>query len=384
DPALVEWTKIPYSVVASAEHDALATEMARKSMVLLQNKNNVLPLQANGLTVAVVGPNANDSVMQWANYNGTPARTITILQGIKNAVGEENVIYEEGCAWVADTLNGRKINPQAIAQRVQSADVIIFVGGITPRLEGEEMRVNWPGFRGGDRTDIELPAIQRQVVAALHNTGKPVVFVNCSGSALGLVPETETCDAILQAWYPGQSGGTAVADILFGKYNPAGRLPVTFYKNISQLPDFENYDMKGHTYRYNAETPLFPFGYGLSYTTFDYGVATFNMENPKAGQEIVLTVPVTNSGDRDGEEVVQVYLKKANDLEGPIKTLRAFKRVVIPAGQTLQVEIPLTSQQLEWWNADTNTMHTGAGLFEVMVGGSSRDSDLKRYELSLL
>ena len=164
----------------------------------------------------------------------------------------------------------RQIAPEAVAGRVSDADVVIFVGGISPDLEGEDKYfVNCPGFSGGDRTTIELPEVQRNILKALKQAGKKVIFVNCSGSAVALVPETKSCDAILQAWYPGQAGGTAVADVLFGDYNPSGKLPVTFYKNTDQLPDFENYDMKGRTYRYMTETPLYPFGYGLSYTTFD-------------------------------------------------------------------------------------------------------------------
>ena len=386
DPAEVSWTKIPFSVVASKEHHEQALEMARKTMTLLQNKNNVLPIQRGGKTIAVMGPNANDSIMQWGNYNGEPASTITILDGIRKAAGKDDqIVYVPGCSWVETTLtldDKTKVEvniPETVAQ-VKEADIVVFVGGISPRLEGEEMGVELPGFKGGDRTDIELPAIQRQLLKALKAAGKQVVLVNCSGSPIGLEPETQSCDAILQAWYPGQAGGQAVAEVLFGDYNPSGCLPVTFYKNVNQLPDFEDYNMTGRTYRYFKGEPLFPFGHGLSYTTFTYG----DIQAPgsaKAGETITVSIPVTNSGVMDGDEIVQLYLKKQGDEEGPIKTLRAFKRVHIPAGQTVQVDLELTPKQMEWWDTETNTMRTQAGLYDILIGGNS--VDLQKRSITL-
>ena len=376
DPKEVSWTKIPFSVVASKEHHEQALEMARKTMTLLQNKNNILPLKRGGKTFALVGPNANDSIMQWGNYNGFPSHTITMLEGIQKAIAEDDkLIHVSGCSWV----KGESNIPQTLSQ-VKDADVIIFAGGISPQLEGEEMGVDLPGFRGGDRTDIELPAIQRQLLKALKATGKKIVLVNYSGSPIGLEPETQSCDAILQAWYPGQAGGQAVAEVLFGDYNPAGRLPVTFYKNVDQLPDFEDYNMTGRTYRYFQGEPLFPFGHGLSYTTFTYGDVQLPA-SAKDDETIKICVPVTNSGKMDGDEIVQVYIKKQSDTEGPIKALRAFKRVHIPAGQTIQVELELTPKQLEWWDAETNTMRTQAGNIDVMVGGNSEDLQTKTIVL---
>lgn len=263
-------------------------------------------------------------------------------------------------------------------ERVKDADVVVFVGGVSPNLEGEEMGVELPGFRGGDRTDIELPAVQRELIAALHRAGKKVVLVNCSGSPIGLEPEAGRCGAILQAWYPGQAGGTAVAEVLFGDYNPAGRLPVTFYRNVSQLPDFEDYNMTGRTYRYMTQEPLFPFGHGLSYTSFSYGAVVLGSDNIKSGEKLRLSVPVTNTGKCDGEEVVQVYLKKNDDVEGPSKALRAFKRVHIPAGKTVDVEFDLGDKELVWWNPQSNTMCVSEGSYELMVGGSSQTADLLR------
>ena len=522
EPDQVKWAQIPYSVVCSDKHDSLSLDMARKSMTLLLNKDNALPLERGGTTIAVMGPNANDSVMQWGNYNGLPKRTITILDGIRSAMGKDDkLIYEQGCSWVERTLirsvfnqckskegagfsarywnntefkgapaatsrlttpfrlctsgatvfapgvnltdfsatyqsvftpqetgevvfdfycygsvkllvDGKEIGsftnkhgsrPRAYGMhvdagksydieikfqyfssdaqlnfdlgfkeeadiqrsvaKVKDADVVIFAGGISPQLEGEEMGVKLPGFRGGDRTDIELPAVQREMIKALHDAGKKVIFVNCSGSPIAMEPETEYCQAILQAWYPGQSGGKAVAEVLFGDYNPAGRLPATFYRNLAQLPDFEDYNMAGHTYRFFNGEPLFPFGYGLSYTTFKYGKIQLK-SSAQTGETVKITVPVTNTGSRNGEEVVQVYLKKQGEADGPVKTLRAFKRVYIPAGKTVKVELELTPKQLEWWDSATNTMRTMPNTFDVMVGGSSKDCDLQKKTLKLL
>ena len=272
----------------------------------------------------------------------------------------------------------QKVDINASVARVKDADIVVFASGVSPVLEGEEMGVNLPGFKGGDRTDIELPAIQRELISALHRAGKKIILVNCSGSPIALEPETKNCEAILQAWYPGQQGGTAVAEVLFGDYNPGGRLPVTFYRNMSQLPDFEDYNMTGRTYRYMTQQPLFPFGYGLSYTTFDYGKLSLDKEQIKQGEPLKLAVSVTNSGQRDGEEVVQVYLKKQDDAEGPGKTLRAFKRVYIPAGKSVDVEFDLKDKELEWWDAQSNTMRVCAGKYDIMVGRSSQDQDLQR------
>jgi len=518
----VSWAQIPFEVVASAKHSALALDIARKSMTLLQNKNDMLPLKRGGLTIAVMGPNANDSVMQWGNYNGTPPRTTTILQGIQSALGaDDKLIYEQGCPWVERTLiksafsqcksnnttgftarywnnveregdpvtttqvttpfrfctsgatvfaagvnltdfsatynsvftpdksgeavfefysygGGRlRVNGEEVkgfsnkhgarkvshgmkvvagksydleiefeylrsdaqlnfdlgfkedvdirksVDRVKNADIVIFASGISPSLEGEEMGVNLPGFKRGDRTEIELPDVQRELITALHRAGKKIILVNCSGSPIALEPETKMCESILQAWYPGQAGGTAVAEVLFGDYNPAGRLPVTFYRNLAQLPDFEDYNMTGRTYRYMKEEPLFPFGYGLSFSSFEYGKPMLSAEKVNAGEAVKLTVPVKNTGKRDGEAVVQVYLRKEGDAEGPNKTLRAFKRILVPAGETVQVELELTSKQLEWWDESSNTIRTSTGTFEVLVGSSSKEEDLQVLRLAL-
>ena len=394
---LVPWKKIGEEVIASKEHHQIALDAARRSIVLLQNKQDILPL-AKTTKVAVIGPNANDSVMMWGNYNGFPRHTVTILEGIKQ---KGNVIgYMKACDLVENmgrqprrnnegpardyghddalqikTDDATKTTNEDILNCVKDADVVVFVGGISPRLEGEEMRVTLPGFRGGDRTSIELPQMQRDVLKLLHDAGKKVVFVNCSGSAMALVPETTTCDAIVQAWYGGEAGGEALADVLYGDCNPTGRLPITFYRSTDQLPDYESYEMKGRTYRYMKEAPLWYFGYGLSYTTVRYGTPTYNNN--------VVSVSLTNTGKRSTEEVVQVYLNKQGDTDGPRATLRAYQRVVVPAGATVKAEIPLPRNSFEWWNPNTNTMNVTAGQYNVMVGSSSNPADLQTISVNL-
>lgn len=368
------WDQLPDSLLSCHAHQQLALQMARESMTLLQNHKNILPLDKE-MTVALIGPNANDSVMQWANYNGFPVHTITLLEGLTQYLPQERLIYipqknieVQKYPWVNYYPN----DIQAVINQAAKADVIIYAGGISASLEGEEMDVDAEGFRGGDRTTIELPNVQRKLVKGLKATGKPIVFVNFSGCAMGLQPESQICDAILQAWYPGQAGGTAIAEVLFGDYNPAGRLPITFYKKDNQLPDFEDYNMQGRTYRYLNYEPLYPFGHGLSYTTFSY--STPFIENGK------LKVKVTNSGNYNGDEVIQLYIKRYDDPDGPLKTLRGFQRIHIPAGQTSEVSFPLTSDTFTWWDKDSNTVHPLQGRYKILVGGTSEESLLKSIE----
>ena len=516
DPdSLVEWTRIPESVVACKEHKDLALRMAREQMVLLHNRDGVLPLAKDAGKIMVMGPNAADSIMLWGIYYGQPSHSVTVLEGIRNKLGT-NVRYSKGCEitsmtesesifgrlksagggvgmsarfwnntkmvgrpvyettyssalrfdnggntvfapgvrlndftaqfcgsfvadkdetldivytnddgfrlivngdtlanrWKADPLRftkrkfevrkGRKydiqvdymqlgggatlnfdiasvreVKPEELVARAKDVETVVFVGGISPNLEREEAKVNEPGFDNGDRTSIELPSVQRKILKALHEAGKKVVFVNCSGSAVALTPELETCDAILQAWYPGEQGGNAVADVLFGDYNPGGKLPVTFYKDDGQLPPFDDYRMQGRTYRYFRGEPLFPFGYGLSYTTFAVGEPVYDPASSK------INVKVANTGKRDGVEIVQAYLRNPSDAEGPVKTLRGFARVELKAGEAKDVTIDFPRNSFEWWDAGSNTMRIKPGRYEIMVGTSSLDADLKKIGVTL-
>ena len=263
---------------------------------------------------------------------------------------------------------------QMLAQ-IGNAETVIFVGGISPKLEGEEMRVNEEGFKGGDRTSIELPKAQRDILAMLHKAGKKVIFVNCSGSAMGLSPELESCDAIIQAWYGGELGGQALAEVLFGQYNPSGKLPITFYRSTDDLPDFEDYTMANRTYRYFRGEPLFPFGYGLSYTQFEIGKPVYSNNKVR--------VSVKNTGARQGLETVQVYLRNPNDANGPLKSLKAYAQVSLDPGQAKTVTIDLPRARFEGWDVKTNTMRVVPGRYELMVGSSSADRNLKKIVVTI-
>ena len=348
DPHLNPWNRIPDERLCCKEHADLALEAARKSIVLLRNDKNILPLSEDKVQdLYIMGPNAADAEMMWGNYNGFPLRTITLADGICNLCPSATFVPWE-----------RDVEKQI--QAASDAKIVVFCGGISPRLEGEEMRVDEPGFKGGDRTMIELPQYQRDILAGLHKAGKQVILALCSGSAIGLVPEQQTTDAILQVWYGGQAGGQAFAEVLFGKVNPSGKLPVTFYRNVDQLPDFEDYNMEGHTYRFFRGEPLYPFGYGLSYSKFTYGKPRF------ADGKLMLSV--SNKSKREGTETVLVYLSKVGDVDGPIRTLRAFQRVEVPAGSTQTVSIPLPDSAFEWWDVKSNAMRILPGQYIIQVG----------------
>ena len=347
DPELNPWNKIPDSRLCCKEHADLALEAARKSIVLLRNEKNLLPLAESTEGLFIMGPNATDEEMMWGNYNGFPLHTITLAEGIKAINPSATLI-----PWKRDV--------QQQVEAAKDAKTVVFCGGISPRLEGEEMNVDEPGFKGGDRTMIELPQYQRDILAALHKAGKRVILALCSGSAIGLVPEQQSTDAILQVWYGGQAGGQAVAEVLFGRVNPSGKLPVTFYRNVDQLPDFEDYNMEGHTYRFFRGEPLYPFGYGLSYSKFIYGKPRF--------ADGKLTLSVSNKSKRDGTETVLVYINKVGDTDGPIRTLRAFQRVDVAAGSTQNVSIPLPDSAFEWWDVKSNAMRILPGEYIIQVG----------------
>ncbi|MBQ6912003.1 MAG: glycoside hydrolase family 3 C-terminal domain-containing protein [Bacteroidales bacterium] len=358
DGNIAPWEGLSDDIVEGKEHLALSRKMALETFVLLQNRGNILPLKAD-TRIALVGPNADDREMMWGNYNGIPDGTITLADGLKARFPDLKVI--RGC----ELVGTEKFDVPAVLKQLKGIETVVFAGGISPRLEGEEMDVPLPGFNGGDRTSIELPQVQRDLIAALHKAGKKVILVNFSGSALGLVPETENCEAILQVWYPGQEGGAAITEMLLGEAVPSGKLPLTFYKGVDQLPDFEDYSMHNRTYRYFQGEPLFPFGFGLSYTTFSYGEAAVKDGN--------LVVPVTNTGSVDAQEVAQLYVRLKSYAEGPLKSLRGFSRVNVPAGKTVEVAFPLTDEVFLSWNALQKDMVPTAGEWELLYGGSSAD-----------
>ena len=402
------WRNYNLDQVCTPEHIAHSLKVARKSMVLLKNENEVLPLSKDLRKIAVVGVNAADSAMLLGNYNGTPKSVVTILDGIKAKFDQADVTYVEGCklvngfvfrqrnsADIREGISGRRdpvstepwIAPENyddVVDQVKDSEVIIYVGGLNPNLEGEEMRgVRYDGFSGGDRTTIELPDVQSRMLAALRSTGKPVVFVLTAGSTIGLEKDEPNYDALLVAWYPGEQGGNAVADVLAGDYNPAGRLPLTFYKSTEQLPDFEDYDMAGRTYRYFNGEPLYPFGYGISYTSFEYGPGKLSKSSIKKGSSVKIAFLVTNTGKKYGEEVAQIYVRRLNDPAAPLKSLRGFKRTAIKPGESQRFEFTLGPDAFSFYDPALDDLTMKAGEYEVLFGGSSDDRNLQKLTLTV-
>ncbi len=378
-PARVPYAAIPASANDTPEHDALALQSARAALVLLKNQGNLLPLdRAKIRRLAVVGPNADNAKMLLGNYNGTPSHSATILQGIREAAGPGvEVTFTKGCPLASkkDEADG-SASPdfQKAVEEARGADAVVFVGGLDASLEGEQMTVKYEGFNGGDRSRIELPDPQEQLLHALQATGKPLVFVACTGSALAIPWEAENVPAILVAWYGGQRGGTAVADALFGEFSPAGRLPVTWYRATTDLPEFTDYRMANRTYRYFAGQPVFAFGHGLSYTTFRYGTPTVARPAARRGETVAVTVPVENTGGRDGEEVVQIYAKcPGTGANVPVRTLVAFQRVNIKRGEKQNVTLDVPVERLRLWNTAKQDYEVTPGEYALQVGASSSD-----------
>ena len=523
DPAdMLPWAKLGPEVISSEAFNDLATQAARESMVLLENKGGVLPLSKTIKTLAVVGPNADDVNLLNGNYGGTPteAHQHSLLAGIKAALPNTNIIYDKACelddeystihhlpdfngskgvkvefwnnrelegepakteyhtepfnfstfgAWgfaqgvSRDSLSVRisgqykatftgemkytlmtdngyvlKVNGEVVedaktagrrrgfgfgrkpeyksfpveadktydieieyrhgngqfamlrgdicerkladftdlANKVKEADAIIIIGGISAQMEGE----------GGDKKDIELPKVQQMLVKAMHATGRPVIFVNCSGSAIAFGSVEGEYDALLQAWYAGQGGSKALAEVLFGDYNPGGKLPVTFYRSTADLPDFLDYSMKNRTYRYFTGQPQYAFGYGLSYTSFSLGNGKISAKTAKADSTkpfCVVTVPVTNTGKCEGTETVQVYVKALDDPGAPIKALKGFKKLSLKPGETKQAVISLDSEAFEYYNEAIDELSVKPGRYQILYGTSSRDQDLQSLDFTV-
>ncbi len=520
DPAdMLPWANLGPEVISCEAFDVLATQAARESMVLLENKGNVLPLSKSIKTLAVIGPNADDAAMLNGNYGGTPteAHTHSLLDGIKAALPSTNIIYHKACelndeyatihhlqdfndgqgikvefwnnrelegepakieyltepfnfstfgAWgfaqgvSRDSLSVRisgqykstftgemkytlmtdngyilKVNGEVVeeakggmrrgfgfgrkpeyksflveagktydveieyrhgngqfamlrgdicerkiadftdlAKELSVADAIVIIGGISAQMEGE----------GGDKQDIELPKVQQMLVRAMHATGKPVVFVNCSGSAIAFGSVEGQYDALLQAWYAGQGGSKALAEVLFGDYNPGGKLPVTFYRSTDDLPDFLDYSMKNRTYRYYTGQPQYAFGFGLSYTTFALGKARLSKTSMKADGKVTLTVPVTNTGKCEGSETVQVYVKALDDPGAPIKALKGFQKLSLAPGETASATITLGGEAFEYYDDTIDELSVRPGRYQILYGTSSRNEDLRVLDFKVI
>lgn len=383
-PSMVPFAGIGIDHNDTVEHQAIALRVAEESIVLLKNKQ-ILPLDRSKLRrIAVIGENADSVPALIGNYHGTPARPETMLEGIKSLAGSGvEVVYMPGYPLALAKDGSNKPNVKMLLDAVgaaKSADVVIYVGGISAEFEGEEnKRANdFDGFEGGDRTRIELPSIQTDLLKALYRTGKPIVFVNCSGSAVAMPWETSHLPAIVQAWYPGEQGGMAVAKILFGDVNPAGRLPITFNRSTKDLPSFEDYSMKNRTYRYFQGKPLFPFGYGLSYTKFDYGDAKINVEKVARHDDIQLSFTLKNTGARDGDEVAQVYFRHIHScVAQPKLALCAFTRVHLMKGASSAVTMNIPTGRLRYWDVSKKQYIIEPGKYELLIGSSSDDFKLK-------
>lgn len=372
EPEKVPYNTINYDVVDCHEHQLINEEAARKSVVLLKNENQLLPLKKEKIrTIGVIGPNANNRKALVGNYEGTSSEYITVLEGIQRYAGEEmRVMFSEGCHLCKDRTqvlaqeNDRISEVRAVAD---CSDVIVACMGLDASLEGEEGDTG-NEFASGDKPNLELPGLQEEVLKVLVETGKPIVLVLLSGSALAVSYADENIPAILQGWYPGARGGKAIAEILFGEYSPEGKLPVTFYRTTEELPEFTDYSMKNRTYRYMKNEALYPFGYGLSYTDMICSDAKIS----RNGNEFTVSAVISNEGKRDGAETLQVYVKACLE-DAPNWQLKALKKVPLKAGEKSEVTVTLKEEDFGLYNEDGIKI-LKAGDYEVYVGTSQPDS----------
>jgi len=366
-PERVPYTQIGLDVVNCAAHRALAREAAAKSVVVLKNNHQLLPLPKTLNSLAVVGPHAANVDVLLGNYNGVSARLVTFLEGIMEKVSPACAVqYRHGCLSHAPNLNPVDWS----VGEAGSADVIIAVLGLSPLMEGEEGDAI-ASASTGDRETIELPAHQTEFLRKLHATGKPVVLVLTGGGALAIPEEHELASAVVMAWYPGEEGGAGLADVLFGDVNPSGRLPVTFPRATAQLPPFEDYSMENRTYRFMRDEPLYPFGFGLSYTTFAY--RNVQLSPARIGREgsTTATVTVMNTGPRAGDDIVQLYISDCEaSVRVPQYALKAFQRITLAPGEAREVRFEITPAMLALIDND-GTARVEPGQFRVTIGGAS-------------
>jgi beta-glucosidase len=364
-PEVVQYQGIPFEVNDSEDHRNLALKTARESIVLLKNENNILPLTNDLKSIAVIGPNAEDLDVLRGNYSSTPSKYTTFLQGIKQKVtSETQILYVKGCGLNIES----KGEIRRAIEAANKSELVIMVLGISPLFEGEEGQAN-ESEATGDRINLDLPGVQEDLLKVIHETGKPIVLILTSGSALSVNYAKEHIPAIIQAWYPGEEGGAATADIIFGDYNPSGKLPITFYKSVNQLPPFEDYNMEGRTYRYFKDVPLYPFGHGLSYTKFKYSNLKISPQKVKIGDKIEVSVEVENIGDCLGEEIVQLYLhNSSSNLNLPLRELQGFDKITLKSAQKTKVSFILSPKNLSHIN-DEGRRLVESGTFLIFVGG---------------
>jgi beta-glucosidase len=371
----VPYARIPYEVNDSDCHAELALVATRESMVLLKNHAALLPLSRDLRSIAVIGPNADDPSVLVGNYHGTPSRSVTPLAGIRRAVSPDTKVwYAEGCKRTGKKAAG--LGRDAILSEARSmaerAEVVVLCLGLSADIEGEQGDAIG-SEASGDKTTLALPGLQQRLLEEMVALQRPTVLILIAGSALAVSWADEHVGAILQAFYPGQAAGTALADVLFGGYSPAGRLPVTFPRSLEDLPEFADYAMKGRTYRYAESEPLYPFGYGLSYTRFEYSDIELSKASLKAGQSVQVSATVTNAGSRTSDEVVQLYVK---DLEAscavPHHELRGFERITLAPGESRSVTFELDARALSHIDEQGRRV-LEPGRFRITLGGSQPD-----------
>jgi beta-glucosidase len=371
----VPYASIPYEVNDCEKHRDLALRAARESMVLLKN-DGILPLSPDVKSIAVIGPNAHDPSVPLANYFGIPSKLVTPLDGIRAAVNKSTKVwYTDGCKHTGLITDGlsRAGNLSEAKSMAERADVVVLCLGLSAEIEGEQGDVS-NSEAAGDKVDLNLTGLQQRLMEEIVALGKPTVLVLLAGSPLSLTWADEHVNAILDAWYPGEEGGTAIADVLFGKVSPAGRLPITFPRSIEDVPPITDYSMKGRTYRYLEKEPLYPFGFGLSYAQFEYTDISISKPRLQAGEELRVAAIVRNKGLLASDEVVQLYVKDVQaSCRVPHHELRGFARLHLKPGESRRVEFALTPKDLSLIDEQGKRL-LEPGTFIVTVGGSQPDA----------
>jgi len=378
DPDHVPYTKIPWSANDSPENNALSLEVAKKSIVLLKNENKLLPLDKKKIkSIGVIGPNADNRKSLMGNYYGTASQYITVLEGIRESVGNDVRVYSaEGCHLFKDRNSGLSSFPcDRIAEAVivaKNSDVVVLCLGLDESLEGEEGDQS-NASASGDKPDLNLPGQQEKLLEAVYQTGTPVVLILMGGSALSVTWADEHVSAILDAWYPGAQGGRAVASVLFGECSPSGKLPITFYKTIEELPDFEDYAMENRTYKFMKNEALYPFGYGLSYSSFECKELTLTKSAVQAGESVGCSLTVENTGRYEADDIIQIYLK---DVEASVRVpnwqLCDFKPIHLNPGEKMQVSFEIDARFMAVIDEEGKCM-LEPGAFVLYAGTSQPD-----------
>lgn len=375
-PEKVPYTSIPFELNDCKEHNDLALEVSKKSLVLLKNENSLLPLDRNKVkSIAVIGPNANSRGALIGNYFGTASQYITVLDGIREAVNPgTRIYYSDGCHLIKEKEGlaaPRNFFAESLAA-AERADAVVMCLGLDANIEGEEGDVS-NVYAGGDKPHLNLPGLQQELLEAVHKTGKPIILVLLAGSALAVTWADQHIPAIIQGWYPGASGGRAIASLIFGDYSPSGRLPVTFYRTTEELPDFRDYSMENRTYRYMKQEALYPFGYGLSYTRFEYSDLKLSSAKISRGSNIDASVRVKNTGDLASDEIVQMYLKDVDaSCRVPKHHLCGVRRIHLLPGEEKIISFRIAAEKMALIDEEGNSV-LEPGLFEVYIGGSQPD-----------